>query len=85
MTDLRRILVDSQPSSPAVHSSYARRDRGEENEGGTMTKEEKEYTNNLEILVKARTEQLRTAMHRVEELEKLLADQKKSPQPVIKG
>jgi hypothetical protein len=39
-----------------------------------MTEEEKTYTSNLELLVKARTEQLRTAMQRIEELEKRLAE-----------
>jgi hypothetical protein len=37
-----------------------------------MTDEEKQYVANLEALVKARTEQLRTAVMRVAELEQLL-------------
>lgn len=37
-----------------------------------MTDEEKAYVKNCEDLIKARTEQLRVALTRVEELEKLL-------------
>jgi len=42
---------------------------------GTMADEEKQqYVENLEALVKARTEQLRTAVTRIAELEKQLAE-----------
>ncbi len=43
-----------------------------------MTDEEQKYTTNLEAFVTARTEQLRTAMRRVEELERQLAELQKT-------
>ncbi len=43
-----------------------------------MTEEEQIYADNLQILVTARTEQLRTAMRRIEELERQLAELQKT-------